>query len=101
MARVGGGCCLLSPDVMRLGPRRGGFSPGMTTPFPSLQIRTDVPEWATLDKCLAAHVLRRAARFSVASHILWFFSQVHVFYQPFERQFSSRLGSGSGSSNDK
>ena len=38
MARVGGGCCLLSPDGMRPSPLRGDFLPGLSTPSPPLKI---------------------------------------------------------------
>lgn len=67
MARVGGGTCLLSPGVTRLGPRRGGFGPGLTTPSPSLKILAAVPGQVTLGRCFALHRLRPAARFSVGS----------------------------------
>ena len=35
MARVEGGCCLLSPDVMRLGPLRDDQRPGLPAPLPA------------------------------------------------------------------
>ena len=50
MARVGGGTCLLSPDVMRLAPLRGGFAPGLSTPSPPLKILAVVQEWFILGK---------------------------------------------------
>ena len=67
MARVGGGCCLLSPDVMRLAPLRDDLRPGLPAPSPPLEGFTAAPFCYLLGNLHTLHGLRRSARFSVGS----------------------------------
>lgn len=73
MARVEGGCCLLSPDVMRLGPLRDDQRPVLPAPSPPLKIFPAARFCDRLGKLHTQHGLLRDARVSVASPILWFF----------------------------
>ena len=67
MARVEGGCCLLSPDVMRHGPLRGDFLPGLSAPSPPLKIFPAARFCYRLVNFHTQHGLLRGARFSVSS----------------------------------
>jgi len=65
MARVEGGCCLLSPDVMRLGPLRDDFRPGLPAPSLPLEDFPAAPFCYRLGHFHNPHGLPRAARLSV------------------------------------
>ena len=65
MARVEGGCCLLSPDVMRLCPLRVDLRPGLPTPSPSLEDFPAAPFCWRFCNFYAAHGVRGVGRISV------------------------------------
>ena len=65
MARVEGGCCLLSPDVMRLCPLRDDLRPGLPAPSPPLEDFTAAPLCYRLGSLHTLRGLQRGARFSV------------------------------------
>jgi len=65
MARVEGGCCLLSPDVMRLCPLRDDLRPGLPAPSPPLEDFPAAPLCYRLGSLHTLHGLQRGARFSV------------------------------------
>lgn len=62
MARVEGGCCLLSPDVMRLAPLRDDQRPDLPAPSPPLKKFPAAPFCYGLGKLHTPHGLLRAAR---------------------------------------
>ena len=67
MARVEGGCCLLSPDVMRLGPLRDDLRPRLPAPSPPLKNFPAAPFFYRLGDSHTQHGFLRAARFSIGS----------------------------------
>lgn len=67
MARVGGGTCLLSPDVMRLAPLRDDLRPCLAAPSPPLEDFPAARFCYLLGNLHTLHGLRRAARVSVGS----------------------------------
>lgn len=68
MARVEGGCCLLSPDVMRLGPLRYDQRRGLPAPSPPLKIFPAAPFCYGLGKLHTPHGLRLPLGFWSAAH---------------------------------